>query len=70
MTFEHYRHPATGDYSVSLTLTEEELESIKCTGFDRALFKECEESNSIADKLLALEAVVRKIEEEYDKNNS
>ena len=32
-------------------------------GFDRRLLEECEDSDSVADKLLALELIARRIEE-------
>ena len=36
----------------------------KKTDFERALYAECEKSTMIADKLLALESIVRNIEKE------
>lgn len=36
---------------------------IKYSNWDLRLFEECEKSNQIADKLLALETIVRKVEQ-------
>jgi len=67
MKFEHHKHPATNDYHVSLVIEGFELRSVRFTDFDRALFRECEDSESIADKLLALETVARRIEEQQKR---
>jgi len=63
MKLETWRDPATNDYHVMLKLDCFEIRCAKLTDFDRALFRECEESSSVADKLLALETMARRIEE-------
>lgn len=75
MKFEQHRHPATNDLYVSLVFEGFELRSVKLTDFDRALLRECEESSSIADRLLAFETMARRIEEQQKevrdgKNNN
>lgn len=46
-----------------LTITRSEMAKISLTGFDRALIKECEESDLISDRLLILEMLARKLEQ-------
>jgi len=45
-----------------------ELYKVSFYSHDRLLFDECEKSDKISDKLLALEKVVRRIEESNGKN--
>lgn len=58
-----------GHHVYTLTFDEDELERIRLTPMDRALLRECEESDSIADMLLGLETIARRIEE-YDKDKN
>ena len=44
-----------------------ELVLIRLNKWDKLLIKECERSDSIADKLLALECIARKIEKANEK---
>ena len=67
MIFEYWRHPATNNLTISLEIEGFELECAELKDFDRALFRECEKSNSIADKFLALETLVRRIEEQQKR---
>ncbi len=67
MKFEQHRHPATNDLHISLVVESFELVCPQFTDFDRALFRECEKSNSVADKLLALETIARRIEEQNQR---
>lgn len=47
-----------------------DLLAIKPDQFTRMLLRECNESNSVADKLLALEHIARNIESERSKNRN
>lgn len=67
MKLEEWRDPATGDFHMMLKIDQLEIMCAKLTDFDRALFRECEESKSIADKLLALETMARRIEEQQEQ---
>ena len=53
-----------------LEFTNQEFVVNELSWFDRALLAECDKSNSIADKLLALETIARKIEDkELEEKN-
>ena len=47
-----------------LTLCKSDLIFVNLDPIDRALIHECEASNSVADKLLALECITRRIEQQ------
>lgn len=51
------------DVKYLLTLEGDETFPLNLDHFDRLLIKECDQSNSIADKLLALETITRRIEQ-------
>lgn len=53
----------TNDRKIFLELDLFDISMARLDKWDRHLLAECEKSNSIADKLLALECVVRRIEE-------
>lgn len=67
MIFEYWKHPATNNLTISLEIEGSEFESVELTGLDRALFRECEKSNTIADKFLALETLIRRLEEQQKR---
>jgi hypothetical protein len=51
-----------GRHEWRLIISQSELETVKLQTGDRMLFQECESSDRISDKLLALETLVRRIE--------
>lgn len=67
MIFEYWKHPVTGTLTISLEIERFEMACATLHDFDRALFRECEKSNSIADKFLALETLIRRIEEQQKR---
>ena len=46
-----------------VTLTQMDMVMVNLDSFDRALLVECEASSSIADKLLGLECIARRLEQ-------
>lgn len=52
-----------GVLSVRLTIEERDMVHARFDRFDELLIKECEGSGMASDKLLALETIVRKIEQ-------
>lgn len=49
--------------SVRLAIEENEIARAQFNRFDELLISECEKSEKVSDKLLALETIVRKIEQ-------
>ena len=47
----------------TFTLTQMDMVMVNLDAFDRALLVECEASSSIADKLLGLECIARRLEQ-------
>lgn len=62
MKYTEY-HYLNGCSKATLTIDVLDFLEFKPDEFSRLLFKECESSGSIADKLLALECVARRLEE-------
>ena len=56
----------TGDIIFKIRVTEESMCNPFLNAWDRCLIAECEESNSVADKLLMLETIARR-KEQYDE---
>jgi len=63
MKFQYRRDLTTNATHYYLVLEDADVAWAPLDQFDRMLIKECEGSKSIADKLLALECIARKIEE-------
>ena len=61
------RDPENDLYTARLVIEGYELLETRLTEFDLLLLRECEHSESIADKLLGLETLTRRIEETYAK---
>lgn len=57
-----YRDIETNESVTEIRVAEVDLQCLRLTPLDRLLIKECDESNSLADHLLALETIVRKHE--------
>jgi len=54
----------TGDKVIKLRITASELKTVSLTDFDRALLTDCEKKGTtIADHILGLETLCRRIEE-------
>lgn len=63
MKFETSEHADTKTRTFTLTIEEVDVMSVHLFDFDRAVMTECEASGSIADKLLGLELLARRVEE-------
>lgn len=63
MKFEQSHKVVTDERVYTLTLTGSEMTAVELHEFDKLLLRECETSGKISDKLLALETIVRRIEE-------
>jgi hypothetical protein len=50
--------------TVTIEINDLEMVLLKLDRFDRLLLDECNKSNKISDKLLALECMARRIEEQ------
>jgi hypothetical protein len=59
--------PLTRNHVYHLEISDVEFVLMRLDNFDTLLLKECEGSDSIADKLLALETLARRIEEERER---
>lgn len=60
MNLKSWKHNQKTHYLI--TIEDSELAQIPLDEFDRELLRECEISDHVSDKLLALEALSRKIE--------
>jgi hypothetical protein len=71
MEYKETMDPLTRDRIITVVLREEDfVVNNLFDEFDRLLLEECEKSNSVADKILALETVVRRYEQsKLLKNN-
>ena len=63
MKFEANTDTETGDRTFTLRISSIDLRDVNLTNFDALLLSECEKSPKISDKVLALETLVRRIEE-------
>ena len=55
-------HSPLGEFSLTVSWDQQDLIPLALAPFDIALLRECEASQSGADKLLAAEMLVRKME--------
>ena len=71
MEYKETMDPLTRDRIITVVLREEDfVVNNLFDEFDRLLLEECGKSNSVADKILALETVVRRYEQsKLLKNN-
>lgn len=58
MTLQTSTDPQNGNWDWRLTISAKELQTVVLQVGDRLLFKECDKSERISDKLLALETLV------------
>lgn len=63
MILTHWENPNTGNIEYKLAIEPNNIICAKFTKFDYWLFEDCESSDKISDKLLALETLARRIEE-------
>lgn len=63
MKLERINHKDRDEVEFRLTITDLEMVKMKLHPFDRALIADCDSSDTISDKLLALETIARRIEE-------
>lgn len=63
MRFERRDSGEDSPVIFTLMITASERVAARLDDWDRRLIAECEKSSSISDKLLALETIVRRIEE-------
>jgi len=64
MEYKETMDPLTRDRIITVVLREEDfVVNNLFDEFDRLLLEECGKSNSVADKILALETVVRRYEQ-------
>ena len=64
MKIEITENIETNTRIATLTFDAFEIENVKLDKLDRLLLAECEKSRSVADKLLMLECLARRIEEQ------
>lgn len=57
-----------GQHQFTLTWEADELANIKLDAADLALLRECDKSLSVADKLLGLECLARRLEQHVASN--
>ena len=69
MKFEYNMDHKTQDAIFRLTIPQDCVNLVEFDEFSHALFISCEASDSIADKLLALETIVRKVEDAYKEGH-
>ena len=64
MNFSVFKDPETNTTVYRLTITsDDQVTAARLTDLDHRLFKECSKSELVSDKILALETLVRRIEE-------
>lgn len=63
MEYKEIIEPLTRDRIITVVLKEEDFVNNLFDKLDRLLLEECEKSNSVADKILALETIVRRYEQ-------
>jgi hypothetical protein len=67
-TLTEVRHPELGYTSICLTIPDEALVGVNFDNFDRALLTECGGPDAtISDKILGLETVTRRWEQQHAK---
>ncbi|HUU88395.1 MAG TPA: hypothetical protein VMX17_11680 [Candidatus Glassbacteria bacterium] len=64
-----YNDTAQSKRRYLITIDDIDMMDVNFTDFDRSILKDCEKSNSIADKILALELIARRIEESQKKDS-
>ena len=69
MKLTRHRAPDRDEIVFTLTITGADYDRARLFPFDRMLLRECEDG-SIADKLLGLETMARRVEEAYARSGS
>lgn len=67
MKLEVWEDFSTRNKVYHLELSQVDLEEVPLDNFDRALLRECSGSSSIADALLCLEMIARRLEQLEEK---
>lgn len=62
MKLEYYEDIETNEIRINIIIYLSDFLEVELDNFDRFLLKECNKSNKISDKLLALETIARKLE--------
>lgn len=63
MKYKEWRDPTTLSSFCQISISDFDLVHIPLYDFDKKLLEECSKSNSVADKLLALETIARRLEQ-------
>ncbi len=63
MMLEKWRDPANQQDVFQIKIRDSDYVLAELQPFDRLLIKECEKSQLVSDKLLALETIIRRMEE-------
>lgn len=68
MEWSFWKDPFTEDRVINIRITQRDVEATYPRNFlDKVLFDECERSDKLSDKLLALERFASILEEKDDK---
>ena len=67
MKLEYYEDIKTDEIRINIIIYPLDFFEIELDDFDRLLLRECDKSNKISDKLLALETIARKLEKASNK---
>lgn len=69
MNLEFHTELETGDDVITLRITRADQQAVRLDDFDQLLLSECSKDNaSIADRILGLEALCRRIQEGQPQN--
>ena len=60
------RDQKTNDVVICITLSQSDFIASKLDKWDQLLLNECSNSNKLSDKALALETVLRRMEQSHD----
>lgn len=69
MRLDFSENPTTLDRTYTLTLSRADLADARYIWLDSRMLEECENSDSVADKLLALQTIVYRIEQERKRKD-
>jgi hypothetical protein len=71
MYLEIYVDPANRTYNFRGQINQDDFDNLELDNFDKLVIQDCmrEDSRSISDKLLALELICRRIEENETSHN-
>ena len=65
MKFMFFADPVTNELNMRLSIPEDELQKVRLSEIDKLRIERCDETSLIADSLLSLSILVRKLEDPF-----